>query len=117
MPWISGALFSLFFFFNDPAPTEIYTLPLHDALPIMQLLCQASDETPGVPGLGVIAGGCRRLPADVRVPHLGWNTVTAQSGGGLVATGVAAFADSCALRGAPAGWAGAGTPHRGPVVA
>src|SRR3712207_7790755 len=22
------------FFFNDPAPTEIYTLPLHDALPI-----------------------------------------------------------------------------------
>src|SRR2546430_13556793 len=24
----------LFFFFNDPAPTEIYTLPLHDALPI-----------------------------------------------------------------------------------
>src|SRR5690606_39491700 len=23
-----------FFFFNDPAPTEIYTLSLHDALPI-----------------------------------------------------------------------------------
>src|SRR6478672_5137966 len=27
-------LFSCFFFFNDPAPTEIYTLSLHDALPI-----------------------------------------------------------------------------------
>src|SRR5262249_61252714 len=26
--------FSLFFFFNDPATTEIYTLSLHDALPI-----------------------------------------------------------------------------------
>src|SRR5688572_32951459 len=25
---------SCFFFFNDPAPTEIYTLSLHDALPI-----------------------------------------------------------------------------------
>src|ERR1022692_4503867 len=25
---------SLFFFFNDPAPPEIYTLSLHDALPI-----------------------------------------------------------------------------------
>src|SRR5437879_6687753 len=25
---------SPFFFFNDPAPTEIYTLSLHDALPI-----------------------------------------------------------------------------------
>ena len=24
----------LFFFFNDAATTEIYTLPLHDALPI-----------------------------------------------------------------------------------
>src|SRR5690349_23426676 len=24
----------MFFFFNDPAPTEIYTLSLHDALPI-----------------------------------------------------------------------------------
>src|SRR2546429_95119 len=29
----------LFFFFNDPAPTEIYTLPLHDALPIFIRLC------------------------------------------------------------------------------
>src|SRR5258707_10230903 len=27
--------FSSFFFFNDTAPTEIYTLPLHDALPIL----------------------------------------------------------------------------------
>src|SRR5258708_29718181 len=27
-------LISLFFFFNDPATTEIYTLSLHDALPI-----------------------------------------------------------------------------------
>src|SRR5207248_6577012 len=26
---------SLFFFFNDPATTEIYTLSLHDALPIL----------------------------------------------------------------------------------
>src|SRR5207253_8935597 len=35
-------LYSLsFFFFNDPAPTEIYTLSLHDALPISALLCWA----------------------------------------------------------------------------
>src|SRR5438874_4215498 len=27
-------LFLFFFFFNDPATTEIYTLSLHDALPI-----------------------------------------------------------------------------------
>src|SRR5450432_4873846 len=29
-------LFSSFFFFNDTATTEIYTLSLHDALPIFQ---------------------------------------------------------------------------------
>src|SRR5438034_5924806 len=28
-------LYYLFFFFNDPATTEIYTLSLHDALPIL----------------------------------------------------------------------------------
>src|ERR1039457_7328876 len=28
------SLFTHFFFFNDPATTEISTLPLHDALPI-----------------------------------------------------------------------------------
>src|SRR5260221_7713937 len=38
-------LYIIFFFFNDTATTEIYTLSLHDALPIlpwdfsMQLLC------------------------------------------------------------------------------
>src|SRR3989449_11645449 len=29
-----NVLFSIFFFFNDTATTEIYTLSLHDALPI-----------------------------------------------------------------------------------
>src|SRR5688572_33231181 len=28
--------FLLFFFFNDPSTTEIYTLSLHDALPILR---------------------------------------------------------------------------------
>jgi len=76
----------------------------------MQMLCEASEEAPGVPGLGVIPGICRRLPEDVRVPHLGWNAVTA-TGDGLVATGVAAFANSYALREAPAGWVPAWTTH------
>src|ERR1022692_4711004 len=34
-PWL---LFRCFFFFNDTATTEIYTLSLHDALPICQVL-------------------------------------------------------------------------------
>src|SRR5256886_17372551 len=40
-------LFLFFFFFNDTATTEIYTLSLHDALPIS--LCQLEligDRTP-----------------------------------------------------------------------
>src|SRR5256885_6235846 len=31
--------FSFFFFFNDTATTEIYTLSLHDALPILGVRC------------------------------------------------------------------------------
>src|SRR5882762_7024113 len=76
----------------------------------MQMLCEASEEAPGVAGLGVIPGTCRRLPEDVRVPHLGWNAVSA-AGAGLVATGVAAFANSYALRDAPPGWVPAWTTH------
>src|SRR5437868_14067955 len=34
---------SLLFFFNDPAPTEIYTLSLHDALPISKWLTQPDN--------------------------------------------------------------------------
>src|ERR1041384_1274036 len=33
----------LFFFFNDTATTEIYTLSLHDALPILPLRALRSD--------------------------------------------------------------------------
>src|SRR4051794_41812635 len=35
--YISPSIFFLFFFFNDTATTEIYTLSLHDALPISKL--------------------------------------------------------------------------------
>ena len=36
MVWgeVLGGLMLIFFFFNDTATTEIYTLSLHDALPI-----------------------------------------------------------------------------------
>src|SRR5688572_31977702 len=39
------SLSSLFFFFNDPATTEIYTLSLHDALPISPL-CSFTRNAP-----------------------------------------------------------------------
>src|SRR3712207_8369621 len=37
----------IFFFFNDPAPTEIYTLSLHDALPICSGALQRRAPTGG----------------------------------------------------------------------
>src|SRR5205809_6228396 len=36
----------MFFFFNDTATTEIYTLSLHDALPIYSLPKPNSDNVP-----------------------------------------------------------------------
>src|SRR2546422_2123704 len=39
----------IFFFFNDTATTEIYTLSLHDALPIyppVRFLCRRADLRP-----------------------------------------------------------------------
>src|SRR5216683_7532525 len=33
--WLMGLMMFSFFFFNDTATTEIYTLSLHDALPIL----------------------------------------------------------------------------------
>src|SRR2546425_1055298 len=38
--------FFIFFFFNDTATTEIYTLSLHDALPISPLCTACRCETP-----------------------------------------------------------------------
>src|SRR5690348_18457763 len=40
--WCTLASFPSFFFFNDTATTEIYTLSLHDALPICRCSCAAS---------------------------------------------------------------------------
>src|SRR5256885_13557308 len=39
---------AFFFFFNDTATTEIYTLSLHDALPISQVPTLAEAGLPGV---------------------------------------------------------------------
>jgi glutamine amidotransferase len=41
----------------------------------MQILFEGSDEDPD-PGLGVFGGRVRRLPDGVKVPHMGWNTVS-----------------------------------------
>ncbi|HEV2768024.1 MAG TPA: imidazole glycerol phosphate synthase subunit HisH [Acidimicrobiales bacterium] len=39
----------------------------------MQLLYDGSEESPGVPGLGVLPGTVRRLPDGVKRPQMQWN--------------------------------------------
>jgi len=77
----------------------------------MQLLCEASEESPGVTGLGLITGRCRRLPETVRIPHLGWNSIRVDRGARFMTRGVGAFANSYALRESPRGWTAAWSTH------
>jgi glutamine amidotransferase len=42
----------------------------------LQWLFEGSAEAPETPGLGLIAGRCFRIEGPVKVPHVGWNTLT-----------------------------------------
>ncbi|MGQ9831469.1 MAG: imidazole glycerol phosphate synthase subunit HisF [Thermochromatium sp.] len=45
----------------------------------LQVLFDGSDESPGVPGLGLIPGRIRRFAGQgLSVPHMGWNSVRLQ---------------------------------------
>lgn len=41
----------------------------------LQCLFERSEESPGSEGLGVLPGVVRRFTGDVRVPHMGWNSL------------------------------------------
>ena len=43
----------------------------------LQMLFDESEESPGVPGLGIFPGKVCRIPADRgrKVPHVGWNSL------------------------------------------
>jgi glutamine amidotransferase len=45
-----------------------------------QLLYEDSEESPGVPGLGVLRGTVRALPAGVKRPQMQWNQLLARPG-------------------------------------
>ena len=48
----------------------------------MQWLFEGSDEAPDCPGLGLLSGRCYKLGLqanrDIKVPHVGWNSLTLQ---------------------------------------
>ncbi len=73
----------------------------------LQALYESSEEAADVKGLNIFDGSVRELPADVKLPHMGWNRVKK-------------LRDSNALRGVPDGayfyfahsYAAAGTDSR-----
>jgi glutamine amidotransferase len=51
----------------------------------MQLLYEGSEETPDIPGLGVLPGVVRRLPHGVKRPQMQWNVLQRRADSGLLA--------------------------------
>lgn len=48
----------------------------------MQLLYEASEESPGAEGLGILPGVIRWLPATVKRPQMQWNVIRTETGTG-----------------------------------
>ena len=80
----------------------------------LQLLCRASEESPGIEGIGVIPVDVHRFPADVQVPQLGWNEVHFDAG--FLPHGHAYFANSFRVTDRPEGWTVAMTNYGGEFV-
>ncbi len=51
----------------------------------LQLLFEESEESPGVPGIGILRGKIRKIPADtgLKIPHIGWNSLEICKPGGI----------------------------------
>jgi imidazole glycerol phosphate synthase glutamine amidotransferase subunit len=63
----------------------------------LQLLCEGSEESPQISGVGVFGVQVERFPSSVQVPQLGWNEVTPDAGTAFAETfpsGHAYFANS-----------------------
>jgi glutamine amidotransferase len=54
----------------------------------LQWLFEGSDEAPDRPGLGLMPGTCFRLTGDVKVPHVGWNTLDITRGDSRLLDGI-----------------------------
>ena len=47
----------------------------------LQLFLRASEEAPGVPGLGLLSGEAKRFTVDLPIPHVGWARVEPTAAG------------------------------------
>ena len=44
----------------------------------MQVLFESSEEAPGTEGMGIIKGDVPRFEGNIKVPHMGWNSIEIQ---------------------------------------
>ena len=53
----------------------------------LQLMFESSEETPRVEGLGILKGKIVKIPenGDLKIPHMGWNSLHFQNNGRLFA--------------------------------
>lgn len=82
----------------------------------LQVLFEASDESPGVKGLGAVEGKVGRFPSDVSVPQFGWNKVEPEDGCRYLEVGYAYFANSFRVQ-AASGCKTAIAQHGEPFIA
>ena len=82
----------------------------------LQVLFEASDESPNAMGLAAFPGRVRRFPESVRVPQFGWNRIVPEPGCRCLGPGYAYFANSYRVLEAP-GCRVATAEHGGPFVA
>jgi imidazole glycerol-phosphate synthase subunit HisH len=54
----------------------------------MQVLFESSEEAPGAQGMGAIRGDVPRFRGDIKVPHMGWNSIDIQGRGVPVLKGI-----------------------------
>ncbi len=83
----------------------------------MQMLCEGSDESPGVAGMGVIPGRVGRFTGELRVPQMGWNRIVPSSPSLMLQPASVYFANSFRLGAIPNGWEGAASEYGGRFVA
>jgi imidazole glycerol phosphate synthase glutamine amidotransferase subunit len=74
----------------------------------LQLLFDASEESPGIEGLGIINAMVTRFSDDVRTPQHGWNRVGGE---------YAYYSNTYRIETIPEGWDGETSTHGSPFVA
>lgn len=70
----------------------------------LQLFARASEESPGVAGLGILSGTVKRYSRSTKVPQLGWNGVMPDASAEYLRLGHAYFANSYYLEAVDDGW-------------